>query len=191
MEPSELLRYVVGVLDRIGADYLVTGSMVTIAFGEPRYTNDIDIVVDLQSQQIPAFCEAFPAPEYYVSEDAVRQSVANRGPFNVIQPSTGLKVDFFVRKNSPFDDERFARRHRVASSGGFDVCYASLEDVIIKKMDYYREGGSEKHLRDICGMLRVSGDRIDSDYIEGWAGKMHLQTVWNAILARMQADEQQ
>src|SRR6476620_9827495 len=93
MEQSELLRYVVTALERQGLRYLVTGSVATIFFGEPRFTNDIDIVLILPREQIAGFCRSFPFPEFYLSEEAVHQAVEHHGQFNIIHPVSGLKID--------------------------------------------------------------------------------------------------
>jgi hypothetical protein len=90
MEQSELLRYLTKALERIGLRYFVTGSTATVFFGEPRFTNDIDVVVDLPANKIPELCAAFPSPEFYLSEETVRRAVSRRGQFNIIQPSSGL-----------------------------------------------------------------------------------------------------
>src|SRR5207302_1243907 len=93
MEHVDLLRHVVGVLGRLGVPYFITGSTATIFFGEPRFTNDVDVVADLGMEHIPALLAAFPPDEYYLSDDAVRQAVARRFQFNIIHPTSGLKVD--------------------------------------------------------------------------------------------------
>jgi hypothetical protein len=185
MDHSELLRYVATVLDRLHLRYFVTGSTATIFFGEPRFTNDIDVVVTLPPQRVAEFCRAFPSPEFYLSEDAVRQAAAERAQFNIIHPSSGLKVDVIVPPDSPYNRGRFVRALRVRPSPDYEVSFASIEDVVLKKMEYYREGGSEKHLRDITGVLRISGDRIDQAYVAEWATKLGLESIWQAVLARV------
>lgn len=184
MEPSELLRRVIEVLERMGLRYFVTGSMATIFFGEPRFTNDIDIVVDLPAGRIPEFCAAFPAPDFYLSEETVRRAVSRRGQFNVIHPSSGLKVDVMVPADSPFNRSRFSRVGRVRPAPDFDATFSSAEDVILKKMEAYREGGSEKHLRDIAGVLKISGAHLDHGYIAEWADRLGVADVWKEILKR-------
>jgi hypothetical protein len=184
MEQSDLLRYVVSSIEKLGIRYLVTGSVVTIFFGEPRFTNDIDIVLDLPPAGIPAFCRVFQSPEFYLSEEAVRQAVASSGQFNVIHPASGLKVDFMIPQDTPFNRSRFARARRVQPEADYQASFASIEDVIIKKMEYYRQGGSEKHLRDITGVLKVSGDRVDEAYVAQWASRLGLESIWQAILRR-------
>ena len=184
MEQSELLRYVVGVLERLGLRYLVTGSVVTIFFGEPRVTNDIDIVVDLPQERIKAFRDEFPEDEFYLSESAIRDAVMASGQFNIIHPGSGLKVDVMIPQDTPFNRSRFARSIRVKPDRDFDAAFASIEDVIIKKMESYRQGGSEKHLRDITGVLRISGQSVDREYVRDWAAKLGLLDIWMAVLNR-------
>ena len=184
MEQSELLRHVVSVMEKLGLRYLVTGSVVTIFFGEPRVTNDIDIVVALPAEKINAFREAFPEDEFYLSEAAIRGAVKASGQFSIIHPGSGLKVDVMIPRDTPFNRSRFARSIRVKPDGGFDASFASIEDVIIKKMESYHEGGSEKHLRDIAGVLRISGQRVDRDYMRNWAAKLGLIDIWRAVLNR-------
>ncbi len=186
MEHSELLRYVVAAIERLGLSYMVTGSVATIFFGEPRFTNDIDIVIDLGTEQIAEFCRAFPAPDFYLSEEAVRVAVQQQAQFNIIHPSSGLKIDVIIPQDTPFNRCRFARAERFRPAEDYEASFASAEDVIIKKMEYYREGGSEKHLRDISGVLKISGSKVDRDYITDWAVKLGLESIWKAISDRLE-----
>ncbi|MCP4590620.1 MAG: hypothetical protein GY842_07745 [bacterium] len=185
MEHSELLRYVVATLERLELRYLITGSTATIAFGEPRLTNDIDVVVELPPARVTEFCRAFPGPDFYLSEEAVREAVQQHGQFNIIHPTSGLKVDVIVPEDTPFNRGRLARARRVRPAADYDASFASIEDVIIKKMEYYRDGGSEKHLRDITGVLKISGDQVDHAYIAEWASRMRLEPIWEAVRERM------
>jgi hypothetical protein len=185
MEPSELLRFVVSVLQRLGLPYFVTGSTVTIFYGEPRFTNDIDIVVDLPVSRGAEFCRQFPEDEFYVSVEAAMDAVGRHSMFHIIQPRSGLKVDVIVPPPSEFNRARFARARRVKAGEDWDASFSSPEDAILKKMEFFREGGSDKHLRDIASVLRTSGDEVDTAYIEGWAVTLGLTDVWHAILDRL------
>jgi len=184
----DLLRYAVEVLERLGLRYLVTGSVATIFFGEPRFTVDIDIVVDLPAERIRDFCAAFPPEEFYLSEEAVRRAVRNRSQFNIIHPASGLKIDVMIPAGTLFDHSRFARVRRVRPGPDFEAIFASPEDVIVKKLEYYREGGSQKHLRDIGGVLRISGEKIDYAYIQECAERLGWGEIWRAILEGMEAE---
>lgn len=181
MELSDLLRHVVSVFDRLEIPYFVTGSVATAYFGEPRFTNDIDVVAAFPPERADAFCAEFPAADYYVSLSAVRDAIARRTQFNIIHPSSGLKVDVMVAKDTPFDRSRLSRRLRVRPRGDYEAWFGSPEDVIVKKMDFYREGGSEKHLRDIAGLLKLMGSRIDRQYISEWSVKLNLTKIWAKI----------
>lgn len=80
----------------------------------------------------------------------------------------------------------FSRRRRSKVFSDQETNFASPEDVIIKKMEFYREGGSEKHLRDITGILKISGDAVDQTYISEWAIHLGLTEIWDAILRRLE-----
>lgn len=184
MEPSELLAHLVRALERANIPYLVTGSTATIAYGEPRFTNDIDVVVDLRLEQVPALCAAFPEPEFYVSQSAAETAVRQRHQFNVIHPGSGLKIDVIVASDSPFDRNRLKRGLRLSAGADLEVCFGSPEDVILKKLEYYREGGSEKHLRDIAGVLKVQGAGVDRRYIAEWAEELGVRDLWELVTGR-------
>ena len=184
MEPSDLLRKVADVLESLEVRYLITGSTATIAYGEPRFTNDIDVVAALPEEKVDAFCAAFPAGEFYCSPEAVRDAVKRHFQFNIIHPASGLKVDVMIPAITPFNASRLSRGVRLPGGPAFSVWFASPEDVIIKKLEYYREGGSEKHLRDIAGVLKVRGNRVDRDYISDWTARLGLSAEWRLILDR-------
>ncbi len=181
----ELLRKVTEVFERNQIQYLVTGAIASVAYGEPRLTNDIDIVAAIREEHVPELLEAFPSDEFYVSGEAIRGAIRNQGQFNILHPSSGLKVDVIVKKDTEFDRSRFSRIRRIQPAESYQANFASPEDVIIKKMEYYKEGGSEKHLRDIAGILRVSGDTVDRNYISDWARRLGLVEIWDAIQERL------
>ncbi len=184
MEPSDLLRVVVAVFQQLHIPYFVTGSIATITYGEPRFTNDIDIVADLKEANVAPFCAAFESPDYYISVDAVRSAVRARHQFNLIHVTAGLKVDVIVPPDTEFNRSRFARRRLLPSGPEGDAQFAAPEDVILKKLEYFREGGSEKHVRDILGVLKVQGDHIDYGYLEEWAHRLGLAGLWHEVRDR-------
>ncbi len=190
MEVDELLRIAVEACDLLGITYLVTGSTASIAYGEPRFTNDIDIVIDLPSDLVDAFCDAFPDGEFYLNRETVRACVRDAFQFNLIHPASGLKIDFIVLTPSEYDRSRVERRRLLPALADRDVFFASPEDVIIKKMIYYREGQSPKHIRDIGGIMRVQGVKLDRDYITEWAGRLGVDDIWLQIVEQeSQSDE--
>jgi hypothetical protein len=189
LEQAELLDYVVRALDERAIPYLIVGSIASMAYGEPRLTRDIDIIVDLRPEHVESLCAAFPADEFYVSLPAARQAVARRHQFNVIHPTSGNKIDFMIARTDAWGREQLARGRKLELQQGTVASVAAPEDVILSKLLYYREGHSDKHLRDVAAMLQVSGDEIDSDYIARWAQQLGVTEIWRAILDRL-ADSQ-
>jgi len=185
MEHLDLLRTVVEIFNRLGIRYLITGSVASMAYGEPRLTNDIDIVAAIDGSHVDALTAFFPPSEFYLSGEAMREAIRTKGQFNIIHPDSGLKVDVMVKQNTPFDESRFSRARKLSPAEGYFADFASPEDVIIKKMEYYKHGGSEKHLRDITGIMKISGELIDTGYIQKWSRSMGLTEIWKAIQKRL------
>ncbi len=183
MDPSDLLVRLSRAMETLGLRYFVTGSTATVFFGEPRFTNDIDVVVELPAQRAADFCAQFPGPEFYVDEHAVRSAAEMFGQFNIIHPESGLKIGVMVPDDSPFNRSRFIRAVVEQVSEAATVRFASPEDVILKKLEYHQQGGADKHLRDITGVLRIRGVTLDREYVSDWAARLGLSETWNALIA--------
>ena len=181
MGQSELLLLLCKHLNKLGVRYLVTGSQATIAFGEPRFTIDIDVVVELDQHTLDAFCNGFSEEEFYLSRDAARQAVADQGMFNVIHPESGLKIDVIIPESTPFDQLRLSRGVRIPLADDCDAIFTSPEDIILKKMEWHQMGGGERHLSDIQGILKIHGSKLDCDYITQQATQLNLQDLWQSI----------
>lgn len=160
--------------------------MASTLYGEPRSTNDIDLVVQMNPDQVDAFCASFAEPEYYYSVEAVRQAVEQHFQFNILHPASGLKVDVILATDSPFDQTRFLRGQLLLTDATHEAWIASPEDVILKKLVYFQEGGSEKHLRDIVGILKVQGNLIDQAYLTKWVVHLGVAAEWQLVMSRMQ-----
>lgn len=186
MEPSELLGRFVGVLDALAIRYRVVGSLASTAYGEPRFTNDIDVVVDLPPETVEAFCGSFPPEEFYCYANAVREAVQTRHQFNIIHYESGIKIDVFIPEPGPAHEAFLARGRRIPVPPGSHTWFASPEDVILKKLEYFREGGSEKHIRDIAGILKIQAERIDRACIADQARSLGLDETWSDVLRRIE-----
>jgi hypothetical protein len=181
---AELLRYLVESLEELGIEYMITGSQASIYYGEPRFTQDIDVVVELTPAHGPGLLERFPAPGFYLSEEAMREAIEIRGQFNVIHSDSGLKIDLVVKKDTPHARAEFGRRERHPILPGTDAAFARPEDVILSKLAYFQQGGSERHLRDVAGMLRISREQIDTRYVDEWARRLALREIWEVVRQR-------
>jgi len=111
-ELRDFFLYVIDVLESLDIPYMVVGGYAVTFYGEPRMTIDVDIIVDMQRKHIEAFVDAFPVPDFYASKEGILDSLRRRYPFNVIQPSTGAKVDLIPLPRDPFSRLSFRRRRR-------------------------------------------------------------------------------
>lgn len=165
-ELKAFFTYVIAVLERLGIPYMVVGGFAAMFYGEPRLTIDVDIVVDMIHEHIRSLVAAFPIPDYYVSEEAVRDSLSRRYPFNIIQPATGAKVDLVPLPRDPFTRLAFQRRRRlVYDAAGHSATFITAEDIVVAKLIAHRETGSDKHLRDARGVLVMQWGELDLEAI--------------------------
>jgi hypothetical protein len=182
VEQSELLKLAAQALERLQIPYALVGSFASGIWGETRFTQDIDIVIDLHSNRVESLCSAFPESEFYVSLRGAKEAIARHGQFNVIHPSSGNKIDFMVAGGSSWTLSQLERGKRVQVFDDQLVSVAAPDDVILGKLIYYGEGGSDKHLRDIAGILKISGELVDRDYVAKHAAEFGVADVWQAVL---------
>jgi hypothetical protein len=165
-ELKAFFAYVIDVLERLDIPYMVVGDFAAIFYGEPRLTIDVDIVVDMKPEHIGPLVTAFPISDYYVSEEAIRDALRRRYPFNVIQAATGAKVDLVPLPKDLFTRLAFQRRRRLTfDESGRAAFFIAAEDIIIAKLIAYRETGSDKHLRDARGVLTMRWGDLDLEVL--------------------------
>lgn len=160
----DVLRLVTQRLGAARLDYMLTGSFAMAYYATPRMTRDLDLVIALGVNDVAGLTERF-APDFYVDVDAVRAAALVPGFFNLMHLESGIKVDFIVRKDTPFRRAEFERRSRV-QFGGFDCCIVSREDLILSKLVWSRETRSELQYRDVRSLL---DDTVDWHYLRRWA----------------------
>lgn len=165
-------------LERLGLPYCVTGSVAASVYGEPRLTADIDVVLLLKVRDIAAFRSAFPEAAYDVPPDeTLRLELArdSRGAFNLIHHASQFKADIYLAARDPFHAWALEHRRRISLEEG-GAWIAPPEYVILRKLEYLREGGQDKHVRDIRFMLAASA--VDRAFVESEVARLGLQTQW-------------
>lgn len=176
-DPIAVAVLMAELLDRIGIKYVIGGSFASSVHGEPRSTNDIDIVTDLREDQADALIAGL-RDEYYVDADAVREALVVGGSFNIIHTGTAVKVDMFIAGEDALDRERLERRQvlRIPVTTGKEpaVYVDTPEDTIIRKLEWFRRGGesSERQWRDVVGVLRTQAGSLDDAYLRAWAERL-------------------
>jgi hypothetical protein len=165
-ELKAFFSYVIEVLERLEIPYMVVGGFAAIFYGEPRLTIDIDIVVDMKQGHVDLFVAAFPIPDYYVSEEGIRDSLQRCYPFNVIQPTTGAKVDIVPLPRDGFTRAAFQRRQRMEyDEAGHSAAFITPEDIVVAKLIAYQKTESDKHLRDARGVLITQWEELDLETV--------------------------
>ena len=164
---------------------MVSGAVAAILYGEPRLTNDIDVVATLDESAARRVGAEFPAAEFSVPppealDEAVRQP--RLGHFNVIHIASALKVDVYPAGTDTLSAWGLAHR-RELRIGGHTVWTAPPEYVILLKLEYWRDGGSEKHLRDVQAMLRILGPEVDREMIAVEAQARNVEREWTIARA--------
>lgn len=179
MQLPDLLAPFVTRLDALGVPFMITGSTAGIVYAEPRMTHDVDIVIDLPVSKVEEFVRAFPLEHFYCPPEevlAIEVKRRHRGHCNVIDHDTGFKADIYMA----YDElHRWAlARVKRLQVDNLSLPVAPPEYVVIRKLEYLREGGSEKHVRDIRSMLEVSGDQLDREFLAAEIAKRGLDTTW-------------
>jgi len=183
-EPS-LLGIFARRLNAVGVPYMVTGSVAVIAYGEPRMTNDLDMVVELQRADIDRFIAEFPATEFYCPPaEVIGAEVARerRGHFILIHNESGLKADIYVSGDEPLNAWGMANIRKIEMDGD-KIPLAPAEYVIVRKLEYYMDGASEKHLRDIRSILKASADVIHHHILERLVHERGLEAPWSEVIS--------
>jgi hypothetical protein len=178
---------VAAAIEAAGGSYFVGGSLASSFQGEPRATNDVDIVLDLPLGRIATLVAELGA-DFEVDTDMLRDALLHGGSCNIFYMPTVLKVDLFAVGPTPFDESEFSRKERVAVGGGATLVLKTPEDTVLRKLLWYRAGGevSNKQWRDVVEVLRVSGPRLDQAYLAAWAQKLGV----TYLLARAVAEAQ-
>lgn len=183
MPEPELFLLFVRPLNHAGIRYVVSGSVAAIFYGEPRLTHDVDVIVFLKPTDLQKLITAFPAPEYYLPpiETLLAETAREqRGHFNLIHRDTGFKADFYPTGRDELNAWAL-RGQRPVEFEGETIRLAPPEYVIVRKLEYYREGRAEKHLRDVRAMLAVSGEQLDRATLSEWIQRRGLESEWQRV----------
>jgi hypothetical protein len=170
-EPIRVSLLVIHALNELGVSYFVGGSLASTLYGHVRTTVDSDIIADMREVHVERFVE-ITSPLFYIDESSVRDAIAHRSSFNMIHFETMFEVDVFIPKARAYDQHQFSRKiKQLASSDSSEIAYfASVEDTILTKLEWYRLGGetSERQWRDVIGVIQLQ-ENLDDTYLRKWA----------------------
>jgi hypothetical protein len=172
----DVLELVSDRLEQQGIPFMLTGSYALAYYATPRMTRDLDLVVALKASDVEKLLAAFVA-DFYLDADAIHEAVRTRRLFNMMHLASGIKVDMIVKKATAYRDLEFSRRKPV-NLGRVSTWLVSREDLILSKLAWARESGSELQLRDVQALLT---DTVDQDYLKRWATDLGVSDLLDRL----------
>lgn len=190
MSPQEVLRRITVALDRVGIDYMLTGSFASAHYGSMRSTMDIDLVIAATRGQVEAFLSSLSSDEYYAELQAALEAQSRESMFNIIDLAGGWKIDLIFRKSRAFSQEEFSRR-RLLNMDGVPLFVATAEDVVIAKLEWAKLGQSQRQLEDVAAILSLRRHELDYVYLQRWIIPLELSREWDMAKAAAGISEHQ
>lgn len=176
---------VIELLEKAHIPYMLSGSLASSYLGQPRATNDIDIVIDPTESQLKLFI-SFLGSRFYASSDAAFQALKDRTMFNIIDNDSGWKADLIIKKAGTYSREEFDRRQS-GELMGVKILLVSPEDAILSKLCWCKENQSPMQLKDALGVMTVQWKSLDWKYLETWAGKLQLSDLLKKLKSQANA----
>jgi len=173
----EVLRDFVQKAERLDISYMVTGSFAMSAYGEMRFTRDIDIVIEMEAARVDEFFLLFER-DFYISKNSVRRAVGDQSMFNLIHLEKAVKIDCIVRNQTDFERLKFANRRQV-TIGDLIFWTITKEDLILSKLNWAKSSASEMQIKDVANL--IAGE-YDFTYVQKWIKELNLEEIWQKVL---------
>jgi len=180
-EQLEFLKLIVSRLDSAGIPYMLTGSMAMSVYVAPRMTRDVDFVIECEPRDAERLTELF-GRDCYIDQQVVREAILERRSFNIIHNEWIVKADFIVRKETDYRRVEFGRRRKVDVET-WSMWVAAPEDLLLTKLEWWKDGSSELHRRD-AELLASSARDLDWEYVHLWASRLGLTGALGEVKGR-------
>jgi len=177
-EELRVLKIISQRLEEAGIPYMLTGSTAMNYYATPRMTRDLDLVIELKASDIQNLVHEFHK-DFYIDPDAITEALEHQSMFNIIHNEWVIKVDFILRKQSPYHQLEFERRKKVKIKD-FEFWIVSAEDLILSKLNWAKESMSDFQLRDVQNLLQGI-EKIDLDYIKKWVINLKLEVLYQKV----------
>lgn len=171
-ELIEVLLDVTGKLETAGISYMISGSIAGNIYAEPRFTNDIDVVIQISKDKKAQITDLF-AKEYYISDIAIDDAFATTGMFNIIQNKWVIKCALILLKRDAFSQSAFGRRAKERIKGK-ELYFMSAEDLILQKLLWQRDMPSDVQIQDIRKIISAHSTVLDRNYLVKWAQELSV-----------------
>ena len=177
-EQTDVLKEVAKKLEEAAISYMVSGSIASSYYAQPRMTRDIDIVIELNLHNSDSLIRAFDE-DYYIDDLAARDAISQTSMFNIIHLASMIKIDFIIRKRTPYRETEFERRSKVEIDGEW-IWFVAPEDLILSKLIWALDSRSQIQLNDIRSVIRTVNE-LDWSYIEEWGLQLGLKEILNEV----------
>ncbi len=166
-------------LERLGLSYMLTGSLASMYYGIPRFTHDIDIVIQIPPVAAKRLVDEFQ-PEYFADVQMIRDGYQGTLQFNLLHHQTGIKIDFWMTRPDAFHRSMFERR-RCETVWGQKIWICTAEDILLHKLYWNKISPSDRQLSDVKGVLQVCGKKLNWAYINEWADQLLVKQILHQI----------
>jgi len=187
-EPIEVTLKVTDIFEKLGVAYLIGGSLASTLYGMIRTTQDSDIVAEMRLEHLQAFVAELQ-DEFYIDDEMIADSIRRNSSFNIIHRETMFKVDVFIPPPRPFLESQLTRAQKQVFTFETEVGarFASPEDIILAKLEWYRMGGevSERQWRDCLGVLKTRAGELDLGYMREWAKDLQVSDLLERALSEL------
>lgn len=194
LDYNDFVLMVLDALETSNIPYLIGGAVAVWAWGDPRATRDLDLVIQVTESDAEKLSDELEKRDMFLPAEIIREGLNDRRedvPLNAIHGASGFKADlYFLREGDTFRQEAFRRRVLVDLGPGLGEVYLHTpEDLIINKLNYYSISQQTKHIRDITSIIQILGDQLDKEYFAKWIAEKDLQTLWESIQMKLQSQD--
>lgn len=192
LQYEDFVRQVIAAIEAAGVAYMIGGAVAAWAWGEPRATLDLDMVVNIPLDAVSRLSKELKERHMLVPEEIIQDNILETRsdlPINAIHMYSGYKADLYpLREGDELRISAFERRQKIDLGEPLGEVYLhSPEDLVIYKLWYYSLSQQTKHVRDIASIVINLAEELDFNYIEFWANKKGLTSLWGDLLARIRA----
>lgn len=179
MNFEEVFLEVIEILNRTKIPYSLTGALAVDYYGEPRTTHDIDLVIEISEKDADVMIKNFQN-DFFISGESIKAAIQEKSMFNAVHKETGFKVDFWMLGDDAFSKKMFARRIKTKILGTI-MSLPTAEDIVITKLEWFKNSDIDKHYFDVLGIYRIQGENLDIEYITRWCSKKSIIKIWEKI----------
>ena len=181
------IKPVVDAFNKLSITYYIGGSIASSIYGTARATLDVDIIADITLDQVSTLVRSL-IQEYYIDEQVIMEAISKSASFNLIHLETMIKIDVFIKKKDDYNELSFERKRRdtlVDDDEESDFYFASPEDIILNKLQWYKAGDqvSERQWLDIIGVMKVQNNSLNTAYLKQWAEILGLFSLLKEAFA--------